>query len=149
VKLEQALAAARAELERLRAAGGYAGDLGAEQLHLPDRRSDERLLEWAVIEPDIELVRSTRSWGGPITAVKRGLVHVMRQYLAQLASQQTRFNVHMLVRLAELEDRIADLEQWAGAHDESLHADGIGAPRDRERSQRLAAQLDVDSPGPT
>jgi hypothetical protein len=37
----------------------------------------------------------------------------MRQYLRELQSQQTRFNLNVLIRLAELEDRVAQLEQRA------------------------------------
>ena len=64
-----------------------------------------------MIEPDIDLVRSTRRWGGPITWAKRALVHVLRQYLGQIVAEQTRFNLHAAVRLAELEERIERLEK--------------------------------------
>ena len=39
----------------------------------------------------------------------------MRQYLRELQSQQTRFNLNVLIRLAELEDRVARLEERAEA----------------------------------
>jgi hypothetical protein len=35
----------------------------------------------------------------------------MRQYLRELQSQQTRFNLNVLIRVAELEDRVARLEE--------------------------------------
>jgi hypothetical protein len=35
----------------------------------------------------------------------------MRQYFRELQSQQTRFNLNVLIRVAELEDRVARLEQ--------------------------------------
>ena len=38
----------------------------------------------------------------------------MRQYLRELQSQQTRFNLNVLIRVAELEDRVARLEERAG-----------------------------------
>jgi hypothetical protein len=84
-----------------------------------ERVSIEQLMEWANIEPDPDLMRSTRRLGAPITWAKRQLVHVMRQYLRELQSQQTRFNLNVLIRLAELEDRVAQLEQRAG--DEDTH----------------------------
>ena len=65
----------------------------------------ERLLEWAVIEPDMSELRSTRRLGGPITWAKRLAFRVLRQYLRQLEAQQTRFNLHVALKLAELEDR--------------------------------------------
>ena len=52
-------------------------------------------------------MRVARRWGGPITFVKRALVHVLRQYLSQIVAEQTRFNLHAAVRLAELEEQAA------------------------------------------
>jgi len=75
-----------------------------------ERVSIEQLMEWANIEPDVDLMRSTRKLGAPITWVKRQLVHVLRQYLRELQSQQTRFNLNVVIRVAELEDRVARLE---------------------------------------
>ena len=80
-----------------------------------ERVSIEQLMEWANIEPDPDLMRSTRRLGAPITWAKRRLVHVMRQYLRELQSQQTRFNLNVLIRLAELEDRVARLEEERAA----------------------------------
>ena len=114
MKPEEALARARAAAAEARAQGAYGDDLSGFEVRVPERRSSEQLMEWAVIEPDLALVTSTRSWGAPIGAFKRGLVHLLRQYLKQLESQQTRFNVHLLVRVAELEDRVSELELWAG-----------------------------------
>ena len=86
-----------------------------------ERVSIEQLMEWAAIEPDIELMVSTRKLGAPITWFKRALIHFMRQYLRELQSQQTRFNLNVLIRTAELEDRVARLE-------EARAADGATAP---------------------
>lgn len=134
---EAALEAARAAAAEQRAGGHYGDDLSGFAIRVPDRRSQEQLLEWAVIEPDVDLVISTRRWGMPITWLKRAVLHVLRQYLKQLESQQTRFNVHMLVRVAELEDRVADLEDWAGQREEGLFGDGIRAPgAERRRAGR-------------
>jgi hypothetical protein len=71
----------------------------------------EALQRWALIEVDPEeTVYSTRRLGAPITALKRGLVRMLRQYLNEATSQQTRFNVHLLAYVAALEDRVAALE---------------------------------------
>ena len=80
-----------------------------------ERVSIEQLMEWANIEPDADLMRSTRKLGAPITWAKRQLVHILRQYLRELQSQQTRFNLNLLIRVAEIEDRVARLEEQAAA----------------------------------
>jgi len=108
---EEALEAARAAAARARVRGAYDDDLEGFEIAPTDRVSTEQLLEWAVIEPDVELVRSTRRRGGAITWVKRGLVYVLRQYLDQVHAQQSRFNLHAAVRLAELEERLERLEK--------------------------------------
>ncbi len=109
---EQALAAARA------AAAERDDELGPGIAIEPTERvSIEQLMEWAAIEPDIELMVSTRRLGAPITWFKRRLIHFMRQYLRELQSQQTRFNLNVLIRVAELEDRVARLEQARAAED--------------------------------
>ena len=61
-------------------------------------------MEWAVIETDPALVRSTRRFGGPITWLKRALRRLLRQELGQAYAQQSRFNLLVATRLAELED---------------------------------------------
>jgi hypothetical protein len=110
VRPEDALGAARAAVAEARARGAYLDDLSGFVVAPTDRISTEQLLEWAVIEPDVEHVRSTRRFGRPITATKRAVVHVLRQYLGQIVAEQTRFNLHAAVRLAELEERIERLE---------------------------------------
>lgn len=113
MKPEAALAEARARVAAARAAGGYADDLEGFTIAPTDRIGTDTLMEWALIEPDEELVRSTRVWGAPITWLKRRLLHVLRQYHGQLTAEQTRFNMHLLVHVAELEDRIVRLEEEA------------------------------------
>ena len=108
---EDALAAARAEVARVRAAGGYAEPEGVALSVEPAPVTRERLLAWALIEPDPDLVYSTRRWGRPITLVKRGLLRALRQYHAELLAQQTRFNVHTVAYLTTLEQRIEALER--------------------------------------
>jgi len=108
---EDAPAAARAAAEAARARGAYADDLGGFAVAPTERVSTDRLLEWAVAEPDLEGLRSTRRHGAPITFVKRLLARALRQYLAEQQAQQQRFNVHLVVRLAELEERLERLER--------------------------------------
>jgi hypothetical protein len=106
---QDAVEAARRSLARKREEGAYAENLEGWRVQPPERPSTDMLLEWAIIEPDMDLVTSTRRLGAPISWVKRVLVHLMRQYTGQLASQQTRVNVHLMGRLGELDERLADL----------------------------------------
>jgi hypothetical protein len=105
---EDALARARAEAERLRAEGVY--DAGAGERAPAPAVTAAQLIEWAVIEPALSEVRSTRAYGAPITTFKRGLVRLLAQYNRQLAAQQTRFNLNLLARVQQLEERIGALE---------------------------------------
>jgi hypothetical protein len=109
MKPEAAVAAAQASVAAARAEGRYTEDLEGWRIEPPERPSTDLLLEWAIIEPDMDLVTSTRRLGAPIRWVKRVLVHLIRQYTGQLASQQTRVNVHLMGRLGELDERLADL----------------------------------------
>ncbi|HWH10675.1 MAG TPA: hypothetical protein VG165_06075 [Solirubrobacteraceae bacterium] len=109
MKPEAAVAAARASVALRRADGGYSEDPETWRIEPPERPSTDLLLEWAIIEPDMDLVTSTRRLGAPISWVKRVVVHLIRQYTGQLASQQTRVNVHLMGRLGELDERLADL----------------------------------------
>ena len=84
-------------------------------------------MEWAAIEPDIELMVSTRRLGAPITWFKRKVIHFLRQYFRELNSQQTRFNLNVLIRLAELEDRVG-----------AAGGSGRGARRRRRRRPQAA-----------
>jgi hypothetical protein len=119
---QDAVAAARAALADRRADGAYAEDLEDWRIQPPERPSTDALLEWAIIEPDLDLVVSTRRLGAPISAVKRLLIHLIRQYTGQLASQQTRVNVHLMGRLGELDERLADLNlRVADLEDLGLH----------------------------
>jgi hypothetical protein len=114
MKPDDAVEHARAEAERKRAAGGYREDSEAVR-ELEDAITGpvtpQQLREWALIEVDTELLRSTRRGGAPVTGVKRLLLRLLRQYTNELEAQQTRFNVGVLARLEELEVRIAKLER--------------------------------------
>ncbi len=106
---DEALEAARRAAAARRAEGRYAGVGGQGALDasiLDGEPSRELLSEWAVIEIDPDdFVYSTRSAGAPITAVKRLLVRLLRQYLLELEARQTRFNIAVLARLDALEER--------------------------------------------
>ena len=113
---EDALAAARAEVERLKAAGGYAeADVASLRIEPIDRVTQAQLLEWALIEPDVSNLRSTRRHGAPITWVKRMLLRGLQQYHNEVLFQQSRFNIQLLRRVFELEERIDELEKRSGS----------------------------------
>ena len=111
---EDAIEHARAEAARKRAAGGYREDSDAVH-ELEDAITGpvtpEQLREWALIDVDASLLRSTRRAGAPVTGFKRLLLRLLRQYTNELEAQQTRFNVGVLARLEEIERRIAELER--------------------------------------
>lgn len=102
---EEALDAAR---DAARRAGHDEAALDGMRVAPTDRVSAEHLLEWAVIEPDLELLRSTRRLGRPVTWLKRLARRALQQELNELASQQTRFNLHVAQRLVELQERLPD-----------------------------------------
>jgi len=89
-------------LERARSAS-FGEDLAGFAVEPTDELSIERMTEWAVIETDPALVRSTRVWGMPITWFKRSLRRALRQELGQAYAQQSRFNLMVLARLQQLE----------------------------------------------
>lgn len=112
---EEALELARERAAAARARGAYADDLSGFAIAPTDRITTEQLMEWAVIEPDETLMRSTRRGGAPLTALKRLLLRGLQQHFNELTSQQTRFNLHVLVHVTELEDRVRRLEQEVAA----------------------------------
>jgi hypothetical protein len=112
VKPEDAPAQARREVERIKAAGGYAEqDASSLRIEPLDRITQAQLLEWALIEPDLSKLRSTRRFGAPITWVKRLLLRGLQQYHNELTFQQSRLNIQLLRRVLELEERIEELER--------------------------------------
>ena len=111
MKPEEAAAEARRRAEAARARGGYADALDEHVIEPLDTVTVEYLLEWAVIEPDVDLVYSTRRYGGPITAVKRALIRALRQYHGQAFAQQTRFNIQLALYVGQLHDRVERLER--------------------------------------
>jgi hypothetical protein len=108
------MAHARAEAARKRTGGGYREDSeSVRELEeaITGPVTPKQLREWALIDVDVSLLRSTRLAGAPVTAAKRLLLRLLRQYTNELEAQQTRFNVGVLARLEELERRIAELER--------------------------------------
>jgi len=89
-------------LERAQRAS-FGEDLSGFRVEPTSELTTEKLTEWAVIETDPALVRSTRWYGAPITWYKRGLRRMMRQELGQAYAQQSRFNLMVVSRLQELE----------------------------------------------
>ena len=114
MKPEDAIEHARAEAERKRAAGSYREDSEAVrdlEEAITGPVTPGQLREWALIEVDTSLIRSTRRAGAPLTWLKRGVLRLLRQYTNELEAQQTRFNIGVLGRLGELERRLAELER--------------------------------------
>ena len=108
---EQALEQARAAAEEMRARGAYEEAREAVELSPAEPLTPGKLFEWALIDPDLRNVRSTRRLGAPITALKRGLLRLLAQYHAELIAEQARFNVNVALYVRRLEERVAELEE--------------------------------------
>ena len=113
---EEALERAREAAERKRSEGAYPErEPGALEASITGDRPDLDLVaEWAVLGVDPGLVYSTRRGGAPVTALKRLLMRLLRQYHAELEAQQTRFNIALLAHVRDLEQRVARLERPPG-----------------------------------
>ena len=112
MKPEEALERARETAERKRAGGQYSPPgPGALDDSISGDVPLDLVGEWAVIAVDPDDVYSTRRLGAPITALKKLLMRLLRQYHVELEAQQTRFNVAVLARVEELEARIAAAER--------------------------------------
>jgi hypothetical protein len=128
VRPEEALETARARAAAARAEGAYADDLTGFTTRPTDRVGTETLMEWAVIEPDPDLMRSTRRLGAPVTFLKRLLLRGLQQQFNELTSQESRFHMHLLVHIAELEDRVAQLEELAATREERGRGEAPDGP---------------------
>ncbi|MDX6696642.1 MAG: hypothetical protein QOE65_39 [Solirubrobacteraceae bacterium] len=82
-----------------------------EELGEDTRGGLARLHEWAVIDVEPDAVRSTRRGGAPVTRFKRFLARMLGQYHNEQNAQIGRFNVHLLGYVAQLEERVAELEE--------------------------------------
>lgn len=111
----EALGVARERAAAARARGAYADDLAHFRVQPAQHPGLEQLLEWAVIEPDVSALRSTRRLGAPLTLAKQALYRALRQYNGQVLAQQSRFNLMVAMHVAQLSDRVARLEERAGS----------------------------------
>jgi hypothetical protein len=108
---EEAIERARAAAAERREEGDYpASETRVEPLSAAPP-TYARLLEWALVDPDLGQVRSTRRWGAPITGVKRILLRLLSQYHAELIAEQARFNANLVRYVGELEQRVEQLER--------------------------------------
>jgi hypothetical protein len=112
---ERALEHARAAAAAMRADGAYGEVEPAGELPTAEAPTLGKLFEWALVDPDLRHVRSTRRLGAPITALKRGLLRLLAQYHAELIAEQARFNVNLVRYVRQLEERIAALEARRGS----------------------------------
>ena len=108
---EEALDRARAALRAQREAGTYPPASAPDAAPDISDTSRRKLLEWAFIEPDAGVIRSTRRHGAPITAAKRLLRRALAQYLGEITANQTRFNLALLAQLERIEGRLEALER--------------------------------------
>lgn len=108
---EEAAALAVRRAREARAAGEYAGADRLEALRARERTGLSRLQEWAIVDVEPEVARSTRRAGAPITRFKRFLLRMLLQYHNEEHAQVTRFNVHLLGYVAALEARVEELER--------------------------------------
>jgi len=108
---EDAAELARRRAAERRAQGAYADDLEGLEIEPTDGASAEKLLEWSLVEPDPDAVYSTRRLGAPITAAKQLLLRGLRQYLGQLVAEQNRLNIHLTMKVLNLESRVRELER--------------------------------------
>ena len=108
---EQALEQARAAAASMRASGAYAEAERLLQVEPTGAITTAKLFEWALIEPDLRNVRSTRRWGAPVTTLPRALLRLLAQYHGELIAEQTRFNVNLVGHVRRLEERIEELER--------------------------------------
>jgi hypothetical protein len=111
---EEALGRAREEAARGRAEGRYPADRPdspLEDTFVDDVPDLDTLAEWARIDVEPDVLYSTRRLGGPVTAVKRLLLRLLRQYHVEVESRQTRFNIALLARLRLVEERLDALER--------------------------------------
>jgi hypothetical protein len=146
----QAVEQARRAAAQMRDNGAYA-DATPSRVGPPrPEMSEERLAEWAVVEPDLRHVRSTRRLGYPITLLKRGLLRLLVQYHAQMLGDQARFNLLLLGYAQVLEARIAELEARLGVDSQAERAQrDPGVNRGRRDVQAIAedvARLLQDDP---
>jgi hypothetical protein len=102
---------AAAEAVRRAAEGDYQDAARLDALGAGEKAGLSRLQEWAAIDVEPDVARSTRRAGAPVTRFKRFLLRMLLQYHNEEHAQVTRFNVHLLGYVAALEARVAELEK--------------------------------------
>lgn len=136
---EDALAHARRLADEHAATTIPAGGLEVER---SDQPSDDQLVQWAVIEPDLREVRSTRPGpvGKAVTAVKQGQLRLLGQYHAQVQSVQNRLNVHLSLRSTLMREEIqamkAEIRFLRSRVEELEGRAGVVPPPDPQASPR-------------
>lgn len=115
---ERALERAREQAAQARGAGQYAEADRFAALDNAPAEDPLKLQTWAFLEVDESQIYSTRRFGAPITLLKRGLLRLLAQYHGQLIAQQTRFNLHLLGAVMQLQHRVAQLEQRSAEEEE-------------------------------
>lgn len=99
----------------MRASGAYSDDRRGPEVAPTGAITTGKLFEWALIDPDLRNVRSTRRWGASITVLKHVLVKLLAQYHGELIAEQTRFNVNLVGHVRRLEERLEELERRLAA----------------------------------
>ncbi|MEV4423306.1 hypothetical protein AB0L40_25515 [Patulibacter sp. NPDC049589] len=128
---------------------------GGLEVERSDQPSDDQLVQWAVIEPDLREVRSTRRGpvGSAVTALKQGQLRLMGQYHAQVTSVQNRLNVHLALRSTLLREEVQAMKQeivWLRGRVAELE-DRAGIvpppdPVDRPSTAPVLPDADADRP---
>ena len=108
--VDDALAIARRRAAHGRASGRYPepGPAPLEETFAVDR---DTLTEWATITVAPETLYSTGRLGPLMTRGKRLLVRLLAQHHGEVETRQSRYNLALLERVRELEDRIEQLER--------------------------------------
>ena len=148
---EDALARARRLAEEHAATTIPTGGLEVER---SDQPSDDQLVQWAVIEPDLREVRSTRPGpvGRAVTAVKQGQLRLLAQYHAQVQSVQNRLNVHLALRTTLMREELQAMKaevRFLKARVEELEGRaGIVPPEDPADPPRTFGAPLAEAPTP-
>jgi hypothetical protein len=109
---------------------------GGLEVERSSEPTDDQLASWAVVEPDLREVRSTRPGpvGRTVTALKQGQLRLMAQYHAQVMSVQNRLNVHLALRATLMREDItamrAELQYLRGRVEELESRAGVVPPPD-------------------
>ncbi len=75
-----------------------------------DTVSAGRLVEWSIIDPQLDRVYSERRGGRALTGAKQMLVRALRQYFGEIVAQENRFNAIATQHIVHLEERVRELE---------------------------------------